>query len=60
MLNSGEEWDFLAYDKIRPNIGRLICKKIASLMEGQNRLGGIGVYTKAKGIGSSFKQIFEK
>ncbi|WP_230302549.1 DGQHR domain-containing protein [Peribacillus simplex] len=38
--------EYQAYDNNRPNIGRSICKKKASLMDGQHRLGGIGVYTK--------------
>lgn len=44
LLNAGGNWEFHAYDKNRPNFGRLICKKKATLMDGQHRLGGIKEY----------------
>lgn len=44
LLNASGNWEFYAYDKQRPNYGRLICKKKATLMDGQHRLGGIKEY----------------
>jgi len=44
LLNAAGNWEFHAYDKNRPNLGRLICKKKATLMDGQHRLGGIKEY----------------
>lgn len=44
LLNAGSLWEFTAYDKERPQYGRLICKGKASLMDGQHRLGGIKRY----------------
>jgi DNA sulfur modification protein DndB len=44
LLNAAGNWEFHAYDKHRPNLGRLICKKKATLMDGQHRLGGIKEY----------------
>lgn len=44
LLNAGGNWEFHAYDRQRPNVGRLICRKKATLMDGQHRLGGIEKY----------------
>lgn len=44
LLNPAANWEFSAYDKLRPSYGRLICKEKASLMDGQHRLGGIRQY----------------
>lgn len=44
LLNPAGNWEFSAYDKLRPSYGRLICKEKASLMDGQHRLGGIRQY----------------
>lgn len=44
LLNAAGNWEFYAYDSQRPNLGRLICKKKATLMDGQHRLGGIQEY----------------
>lgn len=44
LLNAAGNWEFHAYDKNRPYFGRLICKKKATLMDGQHRLGGIKEY----------------
>lgn len=44
LLNAAGNWEFHAYDKNRPNFGRLICKSKATLMDGQHRLGGIKEY----------------
>ncbi|UDK97508.1 DGQHR domain-containing protein [Lysinibacillus sphaericus] len=44
LLNAAGNWEFHAYDKHRPNVGRLICKKKGTLMDGQHRLGGIEKY----------------
>lgn len=44
LLNAAGNWEFHAYDNLRPNYGRLICKKKATLMDGQHRLGGIKEY----------------
>ncbi|WP_418027950.1 DGQHR domain-containing protein [Paenibacillus sp. JJ1722] len=44
LLNACSNWEFSAYDKLRPNYGRLFCKGKASLMDGQHRLGGIQRY----------------
>lgn len=44
LLNASGNWEFHAYDKQRSNFGRLICKKKATLMDGQHRLGGIKEY----------------
>lgn len=44
LLNASGNWEFHAYDRNRPNFGRLICKKKATLMDGQHRLGGIKEY----------------
>ena len=44
LLNASGNWEFNAYDKDRPNYGRLVCKKKATLMDGQHRLGGIKEY----------------
>ncbi|WP_404356864.1 DGQHR domain-containing protein [Cytobacillus firmus] len=46
LLNGRGYWEFQSYDKTRPNLGRLLCKKKASLMDGQHRLSGIGEYVK--------------
>ena len=47
LLNASGNWEFYSYDKDRPGIGRLICKKKATLMDGQHRLGGIKEYINA-------------
>lgn len=44
LLNAAGNWEFYAYDKQRPNLGRLLCKKKGTLMDGQHRLGGIEKY----------------
>lgn len=44
LLNAAGNWDFHAYDRQRPNYGRLVCRKKATLMDGQHRLGGIKEY----------------
>lgn len=44
LLNACGNWDFYAYDKHRPNFGRLVCRKKATLMDGQHRLSGIKEY----------------
>jgi DNA sulfur modification protein DndB len=44
LLNAAGNWEFHAYDSLRPNLGRLICKKKATLMDGQHRLGEIKEY----------------
>lgn len=44
LLNAAGNWEFHAYDRQRPNLGRLICKKKGTLMDGQHRLGGIKKY----------------
>lgn len=44
LLNAAGNWEFQAYDRQRPNYGRLICRKKATLMDGQHRLGGIKEY----------------
>lgn len=44
LLNACGNWEFYAYDKQRPSLGRLICKKKATLMDGQHRLSGIREY----------------
>lgn len=44
LLNACGNWEFYAYDKQRPSFGRLICKKKATLMDGQHRLSGIREY----------------
>lgn len=44
LLNAAGNWEFHAYDRQRPNYGRLICRKKATLMDGQHRLGGIKEY----------------
>lgn len=41
LLNAASNWEFTAYDRQRPNFGRLLCKGPASLMDGQHRLGGV-------------------
>ncbi|MCP1136289.1 DGQHR domain-containing protein [Paenibacillus polysaccharolyticus] len=46
MLNAESHWEFSAYDKARPHLGRLICKGKASIMDGQHRVGGIKRYTQ--------------
>ncbi|MFB6471259.1 DGQHR domain-containing protein [Paenibacillus glucanolyticus] len=46
LLNAESNWEFSPYDKSRSNLGRLICKDQASLMDGQHRLGGIKRYTQ--------------
>ncbi|PAD28719.1 hypothetical protein CHH60_23755 [Paenibacillus sp. 7523-1] len=46
MLNAESHWEFVAYDKSRPNLGRLLCRGKASLMDGQHRVGGIKRYTQ--------------
>jgi DNA sulfur modification protein DndB len=46
LINAESHWEFNAYDKNRPTFGRLLCKKKASLMDGQHRLGGIKRYTQ--------------
>ncbi|GGG26501.1 hypothetical protein GCM10007425_21380 [Lysinibacillus alkalisoli] len=44
LLNAAGNWEFQAYNRQRPNYGRLICRKKATLMDGQHRLGGIKEY----------------
>ncbi|MGF7029394.1 DNA sulfur modification protein DndB [Paenibacillus mucilaginosus] len=44
LLNACSQWEFTAYDKHRPSLGRLLCKGKSSLMDGQHRLGGIKRY----------------
>lgn len=44
LLNAAGNWDFHAYDRHRPSYGRLVCRKKATLMDGQHRLGGIKEY----------------
>lgn len=44
LLNAAGNWEFHAYDRQRPSYGRLICRKKATLMDGQHRLGGIKEY----------------
>ncbi|PZE20648.1 DGQHR domain-containing protein [Paenibacillus xerothermodurans] len=46
LLNAESNWEFVAYDKLRPNFGRLLCNKKASLIDGQHRLGGIKSYIR--------------
>jgi len=46
LLNAAGYWEFHSYDKKHSNYGRLICKKKASLMDGQHRLGGIKNYVE--------------
>lgn len=46
LLNAASKWEFVCYDRQRPNIGRLICKGKASLMDGQHRMDGIDDYVK--------------
>lgn len=46
LLNAAGHWEFHAYEIHRPNYGRLICKKKATLMDGQHRLGGIEEYIR--------------
>lgn len=47
LLNAAGNWEFHSYDNHRPNYGRLLCKKKATLMDGQHRLGGIKEYISA-------------
>lgn len=49
LLNAAGNWEFNAYDRQRPNYGRLICRKKATLMDGQHRLGGIKEYIEETG-----------
>lgn len=49
LLNAAGNWEFHAYDRSRPSFGRLICKKKATLMDGQHRLGGIKEYIEDTG-----------
>lgn len=49
LLNAAGNWEFHAYDRQRPNYGRLICRKKATLMDGQHRLGGIKEYIEETG-----------
>lgn len=49
LLNASGNWEFHAYEKDRPNFGRLICKRKATLMDGQHRLGGIKEYIAETG-----------
>ncbi|MWC31364.1 DGQHR domain-containing protein [Paenibacillus sp. MMS18-CY102] len=44
LLNASGNWEFSSYDLNRQNIGRLICKGKASLMDGQHRMGGTEQY----------------
>ncbi|GIP55312.1 DGQHR domain-containing protein [Paenibacillus vini] len=44
LINAASNWEFVVYDKQRPNFGRLFCKDKASLMDGQHRMGGIQKY----------------
>lgn len=46
LLNAAGNWEFHAYNNQRPNLGRLICRRKATLMDGQHRLGGIEEYIK--------------
>lgn len=44
LLNAAGNWEFQAYERHRPSYGRLVCRKKATLMDGQHRLGGIKEY----------------
>ena len=44
LLNAAGNWEFHCYDRQRPSYGRLVCRKKATLMDGQHRLGGIKEY----------------
>lgn len=44
LLNAASNWEFVCYDKQRPNFGRLLCNGKASLMDGQHRMDGIDIY----------------
>lgn len=44
LLNAASNWEFHAYDRQRPSYGRLVCRKKATLMDGQHRLAGIKEY----------------
>ncbi|OAB41784.1 DGQHR domain-containing protein [Paenibacillus antarcticus] len=46
LLNAGSNWEFISYDRERSSFGRLLCKRRASLMDGQHRMGGIEKYIK--------------
>lgn len=46
LLNAGGNWEYQSYDKNRPSYGRLICRKKATLMDGQHRLEGIKQYVE--------------
>lgn len=49
LINAAGNWEFHAYDRQRPSLGRLICKKKGTLMDGQHRLGGIFQYINETG-----------
>ncbi|CAG7610954.1 hypothetical protein PAESOLCIP111_01312 [Paenibacillus solanacearum] len=46
LLNAASEWEFVPYDKERPNFGRLLCRAKASLMDGQHRERGAQIYSQ--------------
>jgi DNA sulfur modification protein DndB len=46
LLNASGNWEFQSYEKNRPQYGRLVAEKKASLMDGQHRLAGIENYVK--------------
>lgn len=45
LINAASDWEFVPYDKTRPNFGRLLCKAKASMMDGQHRKKGAEIYS---------------
>jgi DNA sulfur modification protein DndB len=44
LLNAASHWEFVSYDRQRPNFGRLLCSEKVSLIDGQHRLEGATIY----------------
>jgi DNA sulfur modification protein DndB len=44
LLNAAAHWEFVYYDRQRPNFGRLLCTEKVSLIDGQHRLQGANIY----------------
>ncbi|MDB5084072.1 MAG: hypothetical protein JWN30_958 [Bacilli bacterium] len=44
LLNAQGNWKFAAYDRDKPNYGRLVTSGQASVIDGQHRLGGLQIH----------------
>ncbi|UOF90457.1 DGQHR domain-containing protein [Fodinisporobacter ferrooxydans] len=50
LLNAQGNWKFTAYDRLKPNFGRLVTNGRASVIDGQHRLGGLELHFKETSV----------